>query len=146
VATLKLLLARVGASLDPTEAWTPGGLELSPTWASFSHDSTEQKSSMVYEDHLYGYISPRGSSCLSPQPIVSYASASESKGMDGTLALVLQITLELQELCEEYSMELPLDLVSFEALAVTPAPSPPQNPTSEVSGEVLAHSSEALLV
>jgi hypothetical protein len=139
-----LLLARVGDSLDPTEAWTPGGLELSPTWASFLHDSTEQKSSMVYEDHLYGYISPCGISYLLPQPIVS--SASESKGMDGILALVLQITLELHELYEEYSMELPLDLVSFEALAVTPAPSPPQKPTSKVSGEVLAHSSEALLV
>jgi hypothetical protein len=36
------------------------------------------------------------------------------------------------------------ELGSVEALAVAPTSSPPQNPTSEVSGEVLEHSSEDL--
>jgi hypothetical protein len=58
---------------------------------------------------------------------------------------VLKITPELHELCEEFSVELPLELGSFdETLAVAPAPSPPQKPASEVSGKVMAHSSEAL--
>jgi hypothetical protein len=76
VATLKLLLARVGDSLEPSKACTSDGLGLTPAQASFPHDSTEQKSSMVEDDHLYGCISPRGSSCLSPQPVVSSASES----------------------------------------------------------------------
>jgi hypothetical protein len=37
-----------------------------------------------------------------------------------------------------------LEFGSFETLAVAPAPSSPQKPTSEVSGKVLAHSSEVL--
>jgi hypothetical protein len=37
-----------------------------------------------------------------------------------------------------------LDLGSFETLAVAPAALPLQKPASEVSGEVLAHSCEAL--
>jgi hypothetical protein len=41
-------------------------------------------------------------------------------------------------------VELPLKLGSFEASAVAPTPSPLQKPTSMFSGEVLAHSSEAL--
>jgi hypothetical protein len=63
--------------------------------------------------------------------------------MDGILAPVLQIT-PLHELCEEYSVVLALEVGSFEALAVAPAPLPPQSPASMVSREVLAHSSEAL--
>jgi hypothetical protein len=66
------------------------------------------------------------------------------EGVDGVLAPVLKITPELHELCEEFSVELPLELGSFETLAVAPAPSPPQKPASEVSGKVLGHSSEAL--
>jgi hypothetical protein len=64
--------------------------------------------------------------------------------MDGVLAPVLKITPELHELCEEFFVELPLELGSFETLAVAPAPSLLQKPASEVSGKVLAHSSEAL--
>jgi hypothetical protein len=64
--------------------------------------------------------------------------------MDGILAPVLQITPELHELCEEYSVVLPLEVGSFEALAVAPAPLPLQSPAYMVSGEVLAHSSKAL--
>jgi hypothetical protein len=41
-------------------------------------------------------------------------------------------------------MPLAPELGSVEALAVAPTPLPSQNPTSEVSGEVLEHSSEAL--
>jgi hypothetical protein len=51
---------------------------------------------------------------------------------------------ELPDLCRESSVVLPLELGSVEALAVAPAPSPTQKPVSEVSGEVLAHSSKAL--
>jgi hypothetical protein len=64
--------------------------------------------------------------------------------MDGILAPVLQITPELSELCEDYFVELLLELGSSEILVVASAPSPPQKPASVVSGEVLAHSSEAL--
>jgi hypothetical protein len=39
--------------------------------------------------------------------------ASESKGMDGILTPVLQITPELHELCVESSVVLPLELGSF---------------------------------
>jgi hypothetical protein len=63
--------------------------------------------------------------------------------MVGILAPVLQITPECHELFEEDSVELPLELGSFEASAVAPTPSPPQKPASVFSGEVLAHSSEA---
>jgi hypothetical protein len=64
LATLKLLLARVGDSSEPTKACNYGGPELAPVQVSFLHDSTEQKSSVVEEDHLYGCISPCGSPCL----------------------------------------------------------------------------------
>jgi hypothetical protein len=142
VATLKLLLACVGDSLEPTEACTSGGSGLAPAQALFPHDSTEQTSSVVEEDHLFGCISPRRSSCLLPQLVVS--SAFERDDMDGILAPVMQITPELSELCEDFSVELPLELGSYEILAVASAPSSPQKPTSMVSGEVMAHSSEAL--
>jgi hypothetical protein len=139
---LKLLLLRAGDSLEPKNACTSGGPELSLAQALFPHDSTEQKSSVVEKDDLYGCISPHGSPCPSPQPFVSSASVSE--GMVGTLAPVLQITPELHDLCEEDSVELPLELGSFEASTVAPAPSPPQKPTSVFREEVLTHSSEAL--
>jgi hypothetical protein len=47
-------------------------------------------------------------------------------------------------LCEEYSVEVPLELGSVEALVVALVPSPLQKPASKVNGEVLAHSSKAL--
>jgi hypothetical protein len=106
VATLKLLLAHVHDYLEPTEACISGGLGLTAAHASFLHDSTEQKSSLVEKDHLYG-ISPRGSSCLSPQPVVLSASESD-------------------KLCEEYFVELPLELGTFKAMVVASAPSPSQ--------------------
>jgi hypothetical protein len=96
VAWLKLLLTRVGDSLEPIKACTSDGL--APKQASFPLDSTIQKSSLVEEDHLYGSISPCCSPCPSPQPDVSPDSYSE--GMDGFLAPMLQITPEIQELCE----------------------------------------------
>jgi hypothetical protein len=52
VATLKLLLARIGDSPQPTEACTSGGLGLAPTQASFSLDSSEKKSFVVEADKL----------------------------------------------------------------------------------------------
>jgi hypothetical protein len=61
VAALKLLLARVGDSLETPKACTSSGLELAPAQASSPLDSTEQKSSMAEEEHLHGYFSPRGS-------------------------------------------------------------------------------------
>jgi hypothetical protein len=138
VATLKLLLARAGDSVEPTEECTSGGLGVAPKRASIPLESTLQNSSVVEEDHLYGCISPRGSPCQSPQPKVS--PTFESEGIDGISAPVLQITPELHELCGESSVVLPLELVSFEALV----PSPPLLPASLVSGGVLAHSSEAV--
>jgi hypothetical protein len=68
VAALKLLLAHVGDSLEPTEACTFGDLGLAPAQASLLLDSTEHKSSMVEEEHLHGCFSPRGSPCTLPQP------------------------------------------------------------------------------
>jgi hypothetical protein len=65
------------------------------------------------------------------------SSASESEGIDGIFAPVMQITQELHELCEEYFVKLPLELGSVEALAVASVPSPSQKPASKVSGEVL---------
>jgi hypothetical protein len=93
VAALKLLFAHVGDSLEPSEACTSGDLGLAPMQALFLLDSIEQKSSMVKEEHLHGCFSPRGSPCTLPQP------TSESDGMDGILAPLLQITPELTELC-----------------------------------------------
>jgi hypothetical protein len=133
VAALKLLLARVGDSLEPT-----GGLGHAPVQASFPLDSTAQKSFVVEEEHLYGCISPRGSPCQSPQPDVP--AAYESEGMDAILDPVLHITPEFYELCEESSKVLPLEVGSSEALVT----SLPQSPASLVSGAVLAHSSDAL--
>jgi hypothetical protein len=133
VAALKLLLARVGDSLELT-----GGLGHTPVQALFPLDSTEQESSVVEEEHLYGCISPRGSPCQSPQPDVS--AAYEREGMDAILDPVLHITPEFHELCEESSKVLPLEVGSCEALVT----SLPQSPASLVSGAVLAHSSDAL--
>jgi hypothetical protein len=134
LATLKLLLARVGDSSEPTKACTSGGPELAPVQVSFPHDSTEQNSFVVEEDHLYGCISPCGSPCLPLQPIVLPTSVSE--GMVGILAPVLQIIPEVHDLCEEDSVELRLERGLFEASAVTTTTSPLQKPAS--------HSSEAL--
>jgi hypothetical protein len=53
VAALKLLLVRVGDSLD-------GGLGRTPMQATFPLDSSEQKSFVVEEEHLYSCISSRG--------------------------------------------------------------------------------------
>jgi hypothetical protein len=142
LATLKLLLARIGDSSEPVKACTSSGPQLAPAQASFPHDCTEQKSLVVEEDHLYGCISPCGRPCLSSQPIVSHASVGE--GMAGILAPMLQITLVLHKLCEQDSVELPLERGLFEASMVAPTPSPLQKPASMVSGEVLAHSSKAL--
>jgi hypothetical protein len=130
VATLKLLLARVG-----------GGLGLTHEQDSFPLDSSEQKSSVVEEKHLYGCFSPRGSPCPSPQPVV--LAASESKGMDGIIAPVLQITPELHELCGESSVVLLLEPSSCGDLAAAKTPLSPQSPAFVNSG-VLARNSEAL--
>jgi hypothetical protein len=67
-----------------------------------------------------------------------------SEAIPGILAPVLQITPHFHVLCEEDSVELPLELGYFEASAVAPTPSPPQKSTFVFSGEVLARSSEAL--
>jgi hypothetical protein len=61
-----------------------------------------------------------------------------------SLTPMLQITPELYELCEQDFVELPLERGLFEAPMVAPTPSPPQKSASVISGEVLAHSSEAL--
>jgi hypothetical protein len=50
VATLKLLLAHVGVSLEPTHAHTVDGLGLASPQALCPLDSTEQKWSVVEEE------------------------------------------------------------------------------------------------
>jgi hypothetical protein len=147
VASLKLLLARVGDSLEATGACASGGQGLAPVQASFPLDCTEQKSSVVEEEHLFGCFSPRGSPCQSPQPDVSAASPSD--GIDDIIDPVLLITPELHESCGESSVVLPLVLGSSEALVVATTPSPPQLEPCESldsldSGEVLAPNSDAL--
>jgi hypothetical protein len=139
VATLKLLLARVGDSLETPKACTSSGLELAPAHASSPLDSIEQKSSVAKEEHLHGCFSPRGSLYSAPQPdgLVAF----ESEGLDGILAPVLQITPELNGLGEDSSVVLPLELGSFEALTVATVPSPPRLLASV--DRVLAHSSGA---
>jgi hypothetical protein len=47
VASLKLLLARVGVTSEPMEVCSSGGQELATVQASFPVSSVEQKSSMV---------------------------------------------------------------------------------------------------
>jgi hypothetical protein len=96
VATLKLLLAHAGVSLEPAQTRTADGLGLAPVQAACPFDSAEQKSSVVEEDHLHGCFSPRGSLCLPSQPDMLVAS--ESEGTDGALAPV-PITPVLNELC-----------------------------------------------
>ena len=150
VAALKLVLARVGDSLESTEACTSGGLGIAPTEeASLPLDSIEQKSSVVEEEHTYGCFSPRGSPCPSLQPDVR--PASESEGIDGIMAPVIQTTPELHDLCEVSPVVLPLGLGSSEALAVStpllpPQPEPCQSPASVDCGGVLAPTSDALFV
>jgi hypothetical protein len=112
VAALKLLLARVGVSLEPTGACTYGDTGLALAQASLPLDSTEQKSFVVEEDHLHGCFSPRGNPCMSPQPV------SECDGMGEILDPLLQITTELNELCGEPSVVV---------VSTTPSP-PPSEP------------------
>jgi hypothetical protein len=63
--------------------------------------------------------------------------------MDGILAPIVQITPELNELCGESPVLLPLEEGSDGALAMAVVPSQPQSLASVDSG-VLAHSSDAL--
>jgi hypothetical protein len=83
-------------------AWGPVSAQ-----ASIPHDSTEQKSCVVEEDHIYGCFFPCGSPCLSPRPAMSIAS--ECDDMDGILAPVPQIASEPHELCVESSVVLLLE-------------------------------------
>jgi hypothetical protein len=92
VTALKLLLARAGDSLEPTEACTSDVLGIALVQASLPLDSTEQ-SSVVEEEHLHGCFSPRDCPCTSPHP------ACESDSMGVILDPLLQITPELNELC-----------------------------------------------
>jgi hypothetical protein len=79
VATLKLLLTPVGDSLEPPKACTSGGLGLAPA-GFFSLDSTEQKSSMVEEEHHHVCFSSRSGPYPAPQPYESVASESAWMG------------------------------------------------------------------
>jgi hypothetical protein len=96
VASLKLLLARVGDSLEPIEACSTSVHELATVQASLPLGPAEQKSSVVEEEHLYTCFSPHGNPCQSPQLVVS--TDSESEDIDEFLAPLLQITPELHEL------------------------------------------------
>jgi hypothetical protein len=109
--------------------------------------SAEQKSSVVEEEYLYSFFSPRGSHCQSPQPVVSVDSEREDTGE--FLAPVLQITPELHELRGDSLVVLPLALCPSETLEVATTPSPPQpepclSLTSLDCGDVLVPSFDAL--
>jgi hypothetical protein len=106
--------------------------------ASLPLDSTEKKSSVVEEEHLYGCISPCGSPCQSLQ--LDVAVAYKIEHIDVILDQVLHITPKFHDSCEASSEVHPLELGSFEALATLP----PQSPTCLVSGSVVEHSSNAL--
>jgi hypothetical protein len=134
VAALKLLLARVGDSLDQSEACTSSGLGLAPVQASFPLDSIEENLSVVEEEHLYGCISPRGSPNPSQQPDVSVASGSE--GMDVNPNRVLQTTRDLPLIVEHVKVDVPTTLSLPEQSDVSPTPIPPLPP----------HSSDALVM
>jgi hypothetical protein len=96
VAALKLLLERVGDSLESSEGFTHGGLGPISAQASIPHDFTEQKSYVVEEAHIYGCFSPCGSPCLSSR--LDVLASNKCEGMDGILAPVLHAP-EPHELC-----------------------------------------------
>jgi hypothetical protein len=77
VAALKLLLARVGHSFEPVVVCSSDGLELANAQVLVPLDSSEQKSSVVEEEQLYGSFSPCGQS-----PLLDVSAASKHKGMD----------------------------------------------------------------
>lgn len=82
MAALKLLLARVGVSLEPAGTCPSYGLGLTNAWASTALDSSVQMSSVVQvveEEHLYGCFSPRGQSSL---PDVLAASERETLDLE----------------------------------------------------------------
>jgi hypothetical protein len=66
------------------------------TRALIPHDSTNQKSSVVEEAHIYGCFSSCGSPCLPSR--LDVLAGNECEGMDGILALVLHAP-EPHELC-----------------------------------------------
>jgi hypothetical protein len=128
VTSLKLLLARAGASLEPTEACSSGGQELGTVHASFPLGSADQKSSVVEEEHLYSCFSPRDSPCQSPQPVV--LAASEGEGIDGTLTSVSTVSSPLSqalgfELCEDPSPPLSMVHLHVDSLVTSKVASAP---------------------
>jgi hypothetical protein len=76
VASLRLLLARVVDSLEPTEACSSRGQKLDTVQDLFPLGSSDHKSHVVEEQHLYGCFFPRGSPCKLPQPVLLASSES----------------------------------------------------------------------
>lgn len=60
VAALRLLLARGAVSLEPTEVCPSDGMGLAKAQDSVAFASSEQKSSVVEEEQLYGCLCPNG--------------------------------------------------------------------------------------
>ncbi|KAK1646404.1 hypothetical protein QYE76_064209 [Lolium multiflorum] len=153
VASLKLLLARVGASLEPTEACSSGGQELGTVQASFPLGSADQKSSVVEEEHIYSCFSPHDSPYQSLQPVV--LAASEGEGIDGTLTPVSTASSPLSqalgfELCEDPSPPLSMVHLHVDSLVTSKvASAPPPVEASRCGDKVievgaLAPNSDAL--
>jgi hypothetical protein len=71
-------------------------------------EEAPQKSSVVGEDCIFGCFSPRARSYLSPQPALPGVSKCED--ITVTMAPVMQIMPDLQELCGEPSPS-PLPMV-----------------------------------
>jgi hypothetical protein len=88
VVALKLLLARVGGSLEPAEACPFDGLGLAKAHASVALGSSEQMSSVIKEEHLYGCFSPHG-----PSSLPNESAAPEHGGMDMVVTRALDLEL-----------------------------------------------------
>lgn len=138
VAALKLLLACAGVSVEPTEACPSVGLGLAKAQASVALDSSEQKSSVVEEEHLHGCFSPHG-----PSSLPNESAASEREGMDKIAAQSLD--LELSDVADtpvSLSHESGEQVVA-KSVVLTPVPasSPPQSePCQSPQPVVLADS------
>jgi len=92
VAALKLLLARGGDSLEPAETCRSDDLGLPKARDLVAFESSEQKSSMVEDEQLFGCFSPRGPSS---QPVVSAASQCEGMGLIMPQALGIDTVVSL---------------------------------------------------
>jgi hypothetical protein len=136
VATLKLLLAHAGVSLESMVVCTPGAPGLVFAQDSFLLDSSEQLAAHVgdslepepTEACTYSCFSARASLCT--LPVASMIKVTEVAAPDP------QIMPELLGQSGESSVVLPMELGSLEALAVATTPLPPLSEPCEPTAHV----------